>query len=78
MVDGLERLDLSQLACPDPESVAMRFGRPFRLQPPPALRGGEAARWASWAIMSEIARLLPDSASAAIAPELEQFARGRS
>lgn len=78
VVDGLERLDLSQLACPDPESVAMRFGRPFRLQPPPALRGGKAARWASWAIMSEIARLLPDSASAAIAPELEQFARGRS
>ncbi len=78
VVDGLERLDLSQLACPEPESVAMRFGPPFRLRPPAALRGGRAARWASWAIMHEIARLLPESASAAIAPELEQFTGDRS
>lgn len=76
-VSGLERLDLSRLACPDPEPVTMRFGRPFRLQPPAALRGGRAARWASWVIMGEIARLLPESASAAIAPELAELAGER-
>ncbi len=78
VVTGLERLDLSQLACPEPEAVTMRFGRPFRLRPPPKLRGGRAARWASWAIMGEIARLLPESASSAIAAELDQFAGDRS
>ena len=75
---GLERLDLARLACPEPEPVTMRFGRPFRLQPPPDLRGGRAARWASWSIMGEIARLLPESASAAIAPELERLPGHRS
>lgn len=78
VVAGLERLDLSQLACPEPEPVAMRFGPPFRLHPPATLRGGQAARWASWAIMREIARLLPESASVAIAPELERYAGDRS
>ena len=77
VVVGLERLDLSQLACPEPEPVTMRFGRPFRLRPPKSLRGGRAARWASWAIMDEIARLLPDSASQAIAGDLAGFAGSR-
>ncbi len=71
---GLEHLDLSQLACPDPQSVTMRFGRPFRLRPPVSLRGSRAARWASWAIMGEIAELLPSSASAAIAADLAHLA----
>ena len=69
---GLEKLDLSQLACPEPQPVTMRFGKPVRLRPPQSLRGGRAARWASWAIMREIAGLLPPAASAAIKADLAQ------
>ncbi len=63
---GMERLDLSKLACPDPVPTVLRFGKPFRLRRPPGLTGSQAASWASWKIMREIAALLPPGASADI------------
>ncbi len=57
---GTEHVCITRLPTGPAKRISLRFGKPFRLEPPEGLNRQQSAEWAAWEMLSQIARLLPE------------------
>ncbi len=60
-LSGSEHVHITRLPTGPAKRIRLRIGKPFSLDPPEGLNRRQAAEWAAWEMLGQIARLLPES-----------------